>query len=104
MSCAKIYEEKYVTLPGGFVLPIAIVKETWFRYETSEESPPDPRDAGCAYARAYLTAHMRSGSIVSAIEVADEAEGVVSLRGIYNCYEMIGTTKIEENMPDVENN
>ena len=33
-SCVKIYEQKYMTLPGGFVLPIVFARESTIYYET----------------------------------------------------------------------
>lgn len=97
-SCAKIYEEKYMTLPGGFVLPVAVAVETWIFYETEECSHPSASEILLAYSRQYLTDQMLAGSIVGALEQPCFKDGVLYLKALYDCYEMIGITRIEENV------
>lgn len=103
-TCAKIYEEKYITLPGGFVLPIGIGVETWITYELQPTDPMVNDQALSAYCRQYLIRQMCAGSILLAEEATSSQEDLLTLRGSYRCYEMIGTTKTEENIWDyVEN-
>ena len=100
-GCAKIYEENYLALPGGFILPVAIAVETRRYYETEETTMQMDLQAA---AGAYLLQQMCAGSILRGDTHLQEAEGVLILRGSYACYEMIGITRIEESMLDyVEN-
>lgn len=101
MGCAKIYEEKFLTLPGGFVLPVAIAVETWTWYESVDTPWQD--DVSSA-SRQYLLKTMCAGSILLADERFEEYEGLLIMRGSYSCYEMIGITRVEESILDyVEN-
>lgn len=100
-TCGKIYLEEYVHLPGGFRLPIAVVKETEVYYSDGRGELP-VSDAGewvKDFANNYLKDTMISGEIVSAdAEVTPDA-GVFCLQGRYACMEMIGQTKYEEFIP-----
>ncbi len=101
-GCAKIYEEKYLTLPGGFVLPVAIGIETYIMYDTQEAAWQCDLSS---VSRQYLLDCMYAGTILLADEQFEEQEGLLVMRGSYSCYEMIGITKIEERLSDyVENN
>ncbi len=103
-SCAKIYEEKYMTLPGGFVLPVAVAVETWIYYETADTVHPGAEEILLAYSRDYLLEHMCAGTILAATEQISANEDIVSLYAGYSCYEMIGITRIEENVSDYGKN
>ena len=37
-SCVKMYSKQYVTLPGGFLLPVALITQTRIFYETVKEN------------------------------------------------------------------
>ena len=99
-GCAKIYEEKYVMLPGGFLLPVAIAIETWTFYETEPETVFFGENVLQNFCRPYLLERMCAGSILESQEDIRQLEGLVSLQGSYQCYEMIGITRIEENIPN----
>lgn len=103
-SCAKIYKENYITLPGGFVLPIAIAVETWVRYEAQEAQWDASKNFLHSYTRDYLLQLMRCGVIETADTKTMEAPEAWYLAGRFGCYEMIGTTKAEENIPDYVKN
>lgn len=103
-SCAKIYEEKYMTLPGGFLLPVAVAVETWIYYETGDTVHPEADGILLAYSRDYLLAHMCAGTVLAATEQISANEEIVSLYAGYSCYEMIGITRIEENVLDYGKN
>ena len=95
-TCAKIYKEKYLTLPGGFVLPIAIARETVIACTSQVESLEFVNQALSEFAHHYVTDQMPSGSILSANEVFVTMNGCCRLDGFYRCYEMIGITRVEE--------
>ena len=93
-SCVKIYLEKYVTLPGGFQLPLAIATEEVISYtckvtETSEEYAGNVLSD---FSKTYLSNQMIAGRILDSYE---EIDGNV-LTGKYACNEMIGVIKNEE--------
>ena len=97
-SCVKMYEEKYVTLPGGFQLPVAIVTETWILYEesTPADSSVQAESSLSQYAAFYLRNHLIAGKILSKEEILEEDNGVFRFNGKYLCEEMIGQERSEE--------
>lgn len=103
-TCAKIYEEKYLTLPGGFVLPVAVAVETWVFYDTQDSPLALADEKLVAYTRKYLTAQMLAGTIESASEQISSEDGILYLEAGYGCFEMIGATRIEENILDYGKN
>ena len=93
-GCDKMYSENYVTLPGGFVLPVAIVTEVWTQYSHTDEITE--QDDLSDFADRFLASTMRSGRILSRKETVTNEEGIAILEGHYQCYEMIGTQRQEE--------
>ena len=96
-SCVKMYEENYVTLPGGFQLPVALVTEVWFDSEL-ETAQAESADASWLYdtAQRYLIGDMIAGQILSSDEALSQEDGIVTLSGHYACLEMIGKLREEE--------
>ena len=95
-TCAKIYEEKYMTLPGGFVLPVAVVVETWVFYDTAPTPHPLADQLLTSYCRDYLLDQMISGTILTVSEQIEAKDEILRLDADYSCYEMISITRIEE--------
>lgn len=97
-SCVKMYEENYVTLPGGFRLPIAIVTETWIEYEKSTPTATTEQYSNLLseLAQTYLRSQMVAGTILSKEESFSRQDGVFLLEGEYGCLEMIGREQNEE--------
>ena len=89
-----MYLENYVTLPGGFVLPVSIVTEVWTQYSHADEI--EGKDDLSDFADSFLASTMRSGRILSRKENVTNEEGIAILEGNYQCYEMIGTQRQEE--------
>ncbi len=101
-TCARIYAQWYITLPGGFVLPVGIVEEEYITY-----APLDGTDPGVdlsAAAQRYVLSHTVAGEIVSATETVQERDGLLILCGRYACREYIGMTRIEEKLEDYGKN
>ena len=100
-SCGKIYSEEYVYLPGGFLLPIAVIKETEIYYEDSREEPAvsDTGDWLQDYAEEYLKVTMIAGEILSAESEVNPTADACYLYGKYACTEMIGQIKYEQTIP-----
>lgn len=97
-GCDKIYREQYLTLPGGFRLPVALVTETWISCETAEvtASGETLMEQMARFAEGYLSEQMISGTILRRESRVEEAEGVCHFYEEYTCREMIGRVKDEE--------
>jgi sporulation protein YqfD len=94
-SCVKMYEENYVTLPGGFQLPIAIVTEICISYDHTTAGEQDG-SVLLSYAERYLRSQMVAGQILTKEETLTDEDSVVRLEGNYGCLEMIGREQSEE--------
>lgn len=97
-SCVKMYSEYVLTLPGGFQLPLALVRETAISYDL-EAAPVDERSAQHAltdFASSYLRRQMVAGSITGRSEAVGSENGVYRLTGEYACIEMIGRVRQEQ--------
>ena len=97
-GCVKMYEENYVTLPGGFVLPIAFVTETYIYYENRESvAAGDLMETKLPQlAQNYLCSQMIAGKILSSDVDISQQEDSLLLNGKYECLEMIGQERLEE--------
>ena len=94
-ECVKMYEENYVTLPGGFVIPIGfVIARVYTTIPTEEQTLPE--SILTAAAERYLNTQMISGRITGREEVLSHENGVWYLKGIYECLEMIGREQSEE--------
>lgn len=96
MSCVKIYEEKWVCLPGGFRLPVCIAVERRMCGTESGGAVSCGSDALEDYSRNYLSSQMLSGTILTKAEEITEEEACLVLTGQYACLEMIGRERSEE--------
>ncbi len=97
-GCAKIETECYMTLPGGFQLPVGIVIEQYVFYETQAGATDTAESFLQAYAKKHLQQQMTAGRIEHAGEVFTQMEDVCRLDGVYGCYESLGITRMEENL------
>ena len=98
VGCDKITKIHYLTLPGDFALPAALVVTTVSGYE---DAPQDVTSESQyewmhAYAKKYLQSQMVAGQIVSGDAAVAVKDKVVYFTGKYNCTEMIGRTQEEE--------
>ena len=100
-SCGKIYSEEYVHLPGGFRLPIAVVKETVIYYEERKEKPAvsEKEEWLLDFSETYLKNTMVSGQIISAETQMNPTEDACYFFGKYTCTEMIGEIRYEQTIP-----
>jgi len=106
-GCVKMYEKKCLTLPGGFELPVALVRET----RTSYTDAPTQLTGADSYewlqeaADAYLLEQTVAGQILDRKATLQILDGVCVVNGHYSCVEMIGKVKNEEIIKrDGENN
>ena len=103
-SCVKMYEETYLTLPGGFELPIGFVTETWESYDHTEDVTVAEENIALAdFAKNYLSQQMVAGQILNAHLESGAEEGYIFLRGEYACREMIGKVRNEESLEHYDN-
>ncbi|MBR4971931.1 MAG: sporulation protein YqfD [Oscillospiraceae bacterium] len=103
-SCAKIYEENYIVLPGGFQLPLAVCIETFCFYEIEQTALDVTQNDFSSYCRQYLLDQMCAGSIFDSDERILQYDEFLQIRAKYSCLEMIGITRLEENIPDYGEN
>ena len=95
-TCGRIYSEYYVTLPGGFRLPLALAVESFFQRETEEPQQTADASALSEFARKYLLEQMIAGQIrVSRLSYSEDA-GFARLTGSCICREMIGRVQPEQ--------
>lgn len=93
--CVKIYEEKWVTLPGGFRLPVRLAVERLTRYEDSGPAEITKTQLQ-SFAARYLPQQMVSGTILTKEEQFTQENACLILQGQYSCLEMIGRERSEE--------
>lgn len=98
-SCVKMYEQIPVTLPGGFQLPISLIKETVIYYENLTVTQEDVQsfDWLAAQVREYLNTQMVAGEILYQVDAMNIRNDVCCFQGIYGCKEMIGQVYYERN-------
>ncbi len=97
-SCDRMYQEYYLTLPGGFVLPFALCIETYTDYAVQNISRPykDICTGLERFADLYLQQQMVAGRILEREQTVSPAAGVCCLTGTYDCIEMIGREQHEQ--------
>ena len=99
-TCDKMYLEEYWTLPGGFRLPISLIKEVTVYYEPSDFCASVPDDWLSTFAESNLNQEMVAGKILSRNTVLSETGMCSVLYGKYACYEMIGKVRYEETLQE----
>jgi sporulation protein YqfD len=97
-SCGRMYEEYYITLPGGFRLPFGIAKETVTSYEmTAVEAEPEPtKRMLIGFSEERMLANMVAGQIQKSKTDFERRGGIYVLSGHYRCTEMIGRARKEQ--------
>ena len=97
-SCGRMYEEYYITLPGGFKLPIAFCVDSHTCWETvAVQMPPEETASSLsAFAEQYLKSIMLSGNILRREQTVTSDGMTVRMKGVYRCTEMIGMARQEQ--------
>lgn len=97
-TCDKMYSESYVTLPGGFQLPVILVKEQWTSYSQCAQqiNQEAAEEMLSAFSRRYLLSQMVAGQILNSQITVSSDDELYRLQGKYACHEMIGQVKNEE--------
>ena len=97
-TCVKMYSEDFWTLPGGFVLPVCVIKVKHLFYQCGQTQnvQEDVRTWLPQAAQNYLSDQMIAGKILDQkLQWVFSDTGCV-LTGEYDCHEMIGQIKYEE--------
>ena len=101
-GCDKMYSVEYMVLPGGLKLPLALVTQTVVYYETDSVTMEEEAAQALMqdYSLHYLRDTMIAGQILQKFQTFQSSESLCILRGRYACLEMIGATRLEENLRD----
>ena len=97
-TCGRMYAEYYVTLPGGYQLPVSVCIEDHIRYGLlpGKTELSQGREQLESFAGTYLPGRMISGTVHRSRQSVTPENGVFRLRGSYICREMIGRELPEE--------
>ena len=98
--CVKIRKEKYLTLPCGFKLPIALVKTTHIAYD-NDQYDSEEKDVWISdYLRTYVQSQMLAGTVLQEQLITEKTNDCIWISGSYYCTEQIGYSVTEEIMND----
>ena len=91
-TCDRMYEEYYITLPGGFALPIGLAVERFVPVETVQQEIPqaDGQLLLSTFGANYLKQTMIAGTIHLAQPRYFGEPGLWIMAGEYRCTELIG--------------
>ena len=91
-TCDRMYEEYYITLPGGFRLPFAFVLERFTERTVlrRERSGDLLREELVRFGETFLKQQMIAGQVDAAVHDFQVAGDCLFLSGEYLCTEMIG--------------
>lgn len=96
-ECVKMYEEEFLTLPGGFSLPIALITETCtytdFYGVDFQNNDFSWLELSCEN---YLKSTMIAGEVLQRKNLGAFGDEVYKLNGKYACKEMLGQIRYEE--------
>lgn len=85
-TCGRMRTVNYMTLPGGFQLPVALVTDTYYLRDTVQTERENAEETLTRELRRYVNAQMRAGAIRRE-ECRLDGERI---RAVYECREMIG--------------
>ena len=93
-----MYSEYCLTLPGGYRLPVMLVKEAITGYDTCVQTADEAEAQRLLadFPKAYLNRQLVAASILEAWEDFSCEAGVYRLNGRYACTEMIGREQSEQ--------
>ena len=97
-TCVKMYSKYVLTLPGGFELPLGLVREIFIERELSEEilDEHEVRKLLSDFVSDYLRNQMIAGRILGTDEQLALGDNVYQLSGNYACTEMIGRVQQDQ--------
>ena len=94
----RMYEEYYVSLPGGFQLPFAICVDQYFLHDLQPQvvAEKDALIQMQEFSSNYLKQDMIGGQILQSQHHFQCDEGLYYLQSSYTCTEMIGKERRDE--------
>jgi hypothetical protein len=97
-TCDRMYEEYYITLPGGFRLPMAFAVERFTVMELHRQQVTQAKAQALlsAFAQNYLKQTMIAGSIRSRHLHFENEPDAWRLTGEYRCTELIGSLQRQQ--------
>ena len=96
LTCDRMYEEYWITLPGGFTLPVCLIRERFIPYEQELETANESAETAASAMEGYLLKHIPGGRILNQNIEQIAADDVSLVKGIYGCIEMIGRQKSDK--------
>ena len=96
--CGRMYEEYFVTLPGGFQLPLALCIDRYDFYALQDVTKREAEvlQELLRFSDAYLVRRMTAGRILQKKQQLIHSEGVYILDSHYTCTEIIGKERREK--------
>lgn len=101
--CVRIYKTNPVTLPGGFVLPLAVIAEEITYTDTCNifDFQNENWDWLQGISDSYVSTQMLSGRILGSFYTQMIQDGLCTQYAVYDCIEVIGKVRTEEGLlPD----
>lgn len=99
IGCVKIYEQKNITLPGGFELPFTVVKETIMEYNTVNTQISQEHVVWMeSISDSYLQSQIIAGTILQKKGTYGSDNACFLYQAQYICREQIGKNRIEETL------
>lgn len=104
-KCGRMVQEYRLKLPGGFCLPLSLVKDTIVSYEYISDTPFVQEETLSDLAAKYVQENMVAGVIRSSQMTMHTDDYLCRFFGTYLCDEMIGKIQNEglENLDDRTN-
>lgn len=94
-TCVKIYDEIQLTLPGGYVLPISLIRETISEYSLADGIRSEDSRWLIDKATQYLQSQMIAGKIYNQKIQTTQYDDFITLSGAFDCVELIGKERQE---------
>ena len=98
ISCGRMYEEYFVSLPGGFRLPFAFCVDQYDSYKIQKSmiSENNAQFQLQVFSDDYLRREMVAGQILQKQHQLSVSDGLYMLESEYLCTEMIGREQREQ--------
>ena len=97
-GCGRMYEEYFVSLPGGFQLPMAFCVDRYISYDLQQSVLPetDAQNQLQIFSESYLLGQMVAGRILQKQHRLTFSGGLYKLKSNYVCTETIGREQREQ--------
>ena len=89
-TCDRIYREYWVSIPGGYTLPVCFVRETFRYYDVASGTTKVAEDNILSGMLRYLEQQMIAGSVLHQDVQLTQNNGVLMVSGVFGCHEIIG--------------